>query len=46
MLGDNIDEIKWPGCGEIDIAEVLGHEPKKMYATLHYTDVDNRHGET
>ncbi len=46
MLGDNIDKIKWQGCGEIDIAEVLGHEPKKIYATLHYTDVDNRHGET
>jgi len=29
MLGDNIEEISWPGCGEIDIVELLGHEPNK-----------------
>ena len=46
MLGDNIDEIDWPGCGEIDIVEVLGHEPQKMYATVHYTNNDNSHRET
>ena len=45
MLGTNIDEIDWPGCGEIDIVEMLGHEPNKVYSTLHYTDLDNRHGE-
>jgi beta-glucanase (GH16 family) len=44
-LGDNIDEISWPGCGEIDIVEILGHEPAKMYSTLHYTDSENKHGE-
>lgn len=38
MLGDNIDEIDWPGCGEIDIVEVLGHQPGKMYSTVHYTN--------
>ncbi len=38
MLGDNIDEIDWPGCGEIDIVEVLGHQPEKMYSTVHYTN--------
>lgn len=26
----------WPRCGEIDIMEVLGHEPKKAYGTIHY----------
>ena len=26
----------WPACGEIDIMEVLGHEPNKTYGTLHY----------
>lgn len=44
-LGDNIDEIDWPGCGEIDIVEILGHEPHKMYSTLHYTNTENKHGE-
>ena len=32
----------WPKCGEIDIMEVLGHEPEKAYQTLHWGDP---HGE-
>lgn len=27
---------QWPRCGEIDIMELLGHEPNKSYATIHY----------
>ncbi|MCR2804380.1 carbohydrate binding domain-containing protein [Paenibacillus soyae] len=26
----------WPASGEIDIMELLGHEPDKIYGTLHY----------
>lgn len=26
----------WPASGEIDIMELLGHEPDKVYGTLHY----------
>lgn len=26
----------WPQCGEIDIVEQLGHEPNRVYGTLHY----------
>lgn len=36
MLGSNISSTPWPACGEIDILEMLGHEPTKVYATLHY----------
>jgi len=25
----------WPKCGEIDIMELLGHEPDKIYGTIH-----------
>ncbi len=39
MLGSNIATKPWPGCGEIDIMELLGHEPSKMYSTLHYGSV-------
>lgn len=45
MLGDNRDEIDWPGCGEIDIVEVLGNNPATYYSTLHFTDSDNGKGE-
>ena len=41
MLGDNIDEISWPGCGEIDIVEVLGQVPDRMYSTVHFTNSEN-----
>ena len=36
MLGNNIDAVNWPACGEIDILELLGHEPNKIYGTLHW----------
>lgn len=27
---------QWPKCGEIDIMEILGHEPDTSYSTIHY----------
>lgn len=29
---------QWPKCGEIDIMEILGNEPDKVYGTIHYGD--------
>lgn len=37
MLGDNIDSVGWPACGEIDIMEHVGNQLNKIYGTLHYT---------
>ena len=36
MLGSNFSTIGWPVCGEIDIMEMLGHEPYKVHAAIHY----------
>jgi len=36
MLGTNLDSKSWPACGEIDIMELLGHEPQKAYGTVHW----------
>ncbi|MEK7675481.1 MAG: glycoside hydrolase family 16 protein [Verrucomicrobiota bacterium] len=33
----------WPHSGEIDIMEFLGHEPNKVYGTLHYSNPAGRH---
>ena len=33
----------WPNSGEIDIMELLGHEPNKVHGTLHYGDAARRH---
>ena len=35
MLGRDISEVGWPNCGEIDIMEYLGHEPRTIHGTIH-----------
>lgn len=35
MLGANIDQVKWPKCGEIDILEYAGNEPQQVHTSLH-----------
>lgn len=35
MLGTNISSIGWPACGEIDIMELVGHEPSTVHGTIH-----------
>lgn len=35
MLGANIDEVGWPRCGEIDIMEYRGQEPRVLHGTVH-----------
>jgi beta-glucanase (GH16 family) len=37
MLGNDIDKVAWPACGEIDIMENIGKEPSTVHATLHGT---------
>ncbi|MDQ6757333.1 MAG: family 16 glycosylhydrolase [Bacteroidota bacterium] len=44
MLGSNINTVGWPASGEIDIMELLGQEPSKMYSTLHYGASTATHG--
>lgn len=36
MLGKKIDQTSWPACGEIDIMELVGKEPNKVYGTMHW----------
>jgi beta-glucanase (GH16 family) len=35
LLGDNIDTVGWPTCGEIDIMENIGSEPKRVHGSMH-----------
>ncbi len=35
LLGNNIDSVSWPTCGEIDIMENIGREPSIVHGTIH-----------
>lgn len=36
MLGNNINTVGWPACGEIDIMEHKGSQLNKIYGTVHH----------
>jgi beta-glucanase (GH16 family) len=35
MLGNDIESVHWPKCGEIDIMENIGKEPEAVHGSLH-----------
>jgi beta-glucanase (GH16 family) len=35
MLGNNIGQIGWPACGEVDIMENIGKEPAVVHGSMH-----------
>jgi beta-glucanase (GH16 family) len=35
MLGENIGNVGWPACGEIDIMENIGREPVTVHGSMH-----------
>ena len=44
MLGDKIDSVPWPACGEIDVVELVGHQPGTLHGTLHGPGYSGQHG--
>ena len=36
LLGDNMSTVGWPACGELDMMELLGHEPYKIHGSINY----------
>lgn len=36
MLGNNIDQLGWPACGETDIMELIGTHPNQVVGSLHW----------
>lgn len=43
MLGANFSEISWPDCGEIDIMELIGHQPSRVHGTAHWGADPSQH---
>jgi beta-glucanase (GH16 family) len=42
-LGTNISNVGWPGCGEIDMMELIGTYPGRVYGTLHWKNATGDH---
>ena len=36
LLGDDMSTVGWPACGELDMMELLGHEPYKIHGSINY----------
>lgn len=43
MLGSNISSAGWPACGEIDIMELIGTYPSRVYGTAHWQNAAGAH---
>ncbi|NJM24784.1 MAG: family 16 glycosylhydrolase [Bacteroidia bacterium] len=43
MLGEDIDAVSWPACGEIDIMEMIGTAPSTTHGTGHWGSDFNNH---
>ena len=44
LLGENLGNVGWPACGEIDIMELIGKEPNMVYSSLHAPSYDTTRG--
>ena len=43
LLGTNIDTVRWPSCGEIDIMEYTGNAPNRSTSAVHYANSSGVH---
>jgi beta-glucanase (GH16 family) len=43
MLGSNISSVGWPACGEMDIMELIGAYPGRVYGTMHWKNSGGAH---
>lgn len=43
MLGSNISQVGWPGCGETDIMELIGTYPARVVGSYHWKKQDGAH---
>lgn len=43
LLGENITQVGWPQCGEIDVMEYVGKKPGEIFTSIH---TQSSHGNT
>ncbi len=44
MLGSNFGQAGWPGCGETDIMELIGTNPKQVVGSIHWKQGNGSEG--
>jgi beta-glucanase (GH16 family) len=43
MLGDDVNRVGWPACGEVDVLEALGQDPSVAHGFLNGPSDDGSH---
>lgn len=43
LLGSDIGQVGWPSCGEIDMMELIGKYPGRVYGTAHWNNASGQH---
>lgn len=46
LLGNDIDQVDWPQCGEIDVVEMRGQQPSIIHGTIHGPGYSDGEGPT
>ncbi|MGD1998345.1 MAG: family 16 glycosylhydrolase [Flavobacteriaceae bacterium] len=44
LLGESHETVGWPGSGEIDVFEVIGHETNIVHSSAHWVNSDLKKG--
>ena len=44
MLGSNFGSVGWPACGETDIMELVGQNPKQVVGSIHWKQSNGTSG--
>lgn len=44
MLGANFGQVGWPACGETDIMELVGQNPKQIVGSIHWKQANGTNG--
>ncbi len=42
MMGEDIDQVGWPRCGELDVMEHVAFHPNTIFGTVHLPAVDGK----
>lgn len=42
MMGDDVKQVGWPRCGELDVMELVWEKPHRIHGTIHWPNPDTQ----